>query len=120
MGDPQNTGQDTQVFGVPPQLALHSKCAGSPEDCPVLPKGCPLYWALEGLESVAEEVSTLSLNLGHNTERSRKLVEGEERRLSMPAQPNHEEPSKEMRFPFQWGPEKQRTSHCHPHEGGKI
>lgn len=62
-----------------------------------------------GLESVAEDTSTLSLNLGHTTEGSRKLAEGEEKRLSVPAQPSQEGPSKEMRFPFQCASEKQKN-----------
>lgn len=72
-----------------------------------LPQRIPLFFhkvahfigPWRGLESVSEEASMLLLNLGQSTERSRKLVEGEERkRLSMLH--NHEGPSKEMRVPF--------------------
>ncbi|XP_017672101.1 PREDICTED: granulocyte-macrophage colony-stimulating factor receptor subunit alpha-like isoform X1 [Lepidothrix coronata] len=68
---------------------------------PCFHKGAPDNGHWRRLESVAEEASTLSLNLGHTTERSRKLVEGEERRrLSMLTQPGHKQTSKET-FPLQ-------------------
>ncbi|OWK60804.1 Granulocyte-macrophage colony-stimulating factor receptor subunit alpha, partial [Lonchura striata] len=93
-GGPQNTSQD---FSVPPQLALLPNVQ--------LPQRIPLFYhkvahfigPWRGLEPVAEEASMLSLNLGQSTERSRKLVEGEERKRLH----NHEGPSKEMRLPFQ-------------------
>lgn len=71
------------------------------------------------MESVAQEAFMLSLDLGHRTVRSRKVVEEERKRLNMPAQPSHEEPPKAARFLFQCAPENKRTSHCHPYEGGK-